>query len=67
MYEVDNITTVASITELRADTDAVVEATEESSSGGVLIQRNNEPLAVLVPIRQWRKLLANDHEEETNE
>ena len=43
MYEVDNITTVASITELRADTDAVVEATEASSSGGVLIQRNNEP------------------------
>jgi prevent-host-death family protein len=67
MYEVDNITTVASITELRADTDTVVEATEESSSEGVLIQRNNEPLAVLVPIRQWRNLLAKDREEETDE
>jgi prevent-host-death family protein len=60
MYEADGVNTIASITELRTETDQIIQRAEESPEGSVLVQRNNKPIAVLVSIDQWNKLRSDD-------
>lgn len=47
MYNTDNIGAVATITELRSKTSELVEHAKKIRSG-ILIQKNNEPYAVLL-------------------
>jgi prevent-host-death family protein len=57
MFKTEGIDAVASVTELRSRTTEIVEHARKSRSG-ILIQRNNQPLAVLVNYAWYRKLLA---------
>lgn len=47
MYNTNNVGAVATITELRSKTSELVEHAREIKSG-ILIQKNNEPYAVLL-------------------
>lgn len=47
MYDTNNIGAVATITELRSKTSELVEHAKKIKSG-ILIQKNNEPYAVLL-------------------
>lgn len=47
MYNTEGVDAVATITELRSDTSMLVEDVQ-SEHNGVLIQKNNEPHAVLI-------------------
>jgi prevent-host-death family protein len=53
MYRVKSIGAIASVTDLRSRTDETIELAEDTP--GVLIQKNNEPIAVLVSIEQWHE------------
>lgn len=54
MYDVDAPTTIANVTDLRRDTTALFDRLEKGRS--VIIQRNTEPVAVLVGPEQWEEL-----------
>lgn len=54
MYDVDTPTTIANVTDLRRDTTALFDRLEKGRS--VIIQRNTEPVAVLVGPEQWEEL-----------
>jgi len=47
MYNTEGVDAVATITELRSETSALIEQVQ-STNNGVLIQKNNEPHAVLI-------------------
>lgn len=47
MYNTEGIDTIATITELRSETSELIEHVRKTKSG-VLIQKNNEPYAVLL-------------------
>ena len=47
MYNTEGVDSVATITELRSDTSDLIEHARSTQSG-VLIQKNNEPHAVLI-------------------
>ncbi|MCS4038037.1 type II toxin-antitoxin system prevent-host-death family antitoxin [Salinibacter ruber] len=61
MYKIDDIGAVASVTDLRTQIDETIQAAEEGR--GVLIQKNNEPIAVLVSIKRWRELQSGNERE----
>lgn len=56
MFKTDGIDAVASVTELRSRTTEIVEHAREARSG-ILVQRNNQPLAVLVNYGWYQELL----------
>ncbi len=57
MYFTKGIEAVATITELRSNTSELVEHAKEIERG-ILIQKNNEPYAVLVSYDVYAELLA---------
>ncbi len=61
MYSTRGIEAVATITELRSKTSELVEHAKEIEHG-VLIQKNNEPYAVLISYELYLKLLALEEE-----
>jgi len=56
MYFTKGIEAVATITELRSNTSELLEHAKEIESG-ILIQKNNEPYAVLISYDVYEKLL----------
>ncbi len=56
MYSTRGIETVATITELRSKTSELVEHAMKIKRG-ILIQKNNEPYAVLISYELYDKLL----------
>lgn len=61
MYSTRGINVVATITELRSRTSELVESAKEIDSG-ILIQKNNEPYAVLISYELYDKLLSESGE-----
>ena len=57
MYSTRGIDVVATITELRSRTSELVENAKEIDSG-ILIQKNNEPYAVLISYELYDRLLS---------
>ncbi|WP_103020971.1 type II toxin-antitoxin system Phd/YefM family antitoxin [Salinibacter altiplanensis] len=47
MYSTEGVDAVATITELRSETSDLIEQVQ-STNNGVLVQKNNEPHAVLI-------------------
>jgi prevent-host-death family protein len=62
MYSTEGIEAVATITELRSNTSDLVERAKELERG-ILIQKNNEPYAVLLSYDQYKEM-TNDEEGE---
>lgn len=56
MYSTKGIEQVATITELRSNTSDLVEHAREHNAG-ILIQKNNEPYAMLVSFDRYAHLL----------
>ena len=56
MYSTRGIEAVATITELRSNTSELVEHAKKIDRG-ILIQKNNEPYAVLISYDQYDRLL----------
>ena len=56
MYFTKGIEAVATITELRSNTSELLEHAKDIESG-ILIQKNNEPYAVLISYGVYEKLL----------
>ena len=54
MYNTEGINTIATITELRSETSELIEHVRNTKSG-VLIQKNNEPYAVLLDWETYKK------------
>jgi prevent-host-death family protein len=61
MYSTRGIDVVATITELRSKTSELVENAKEIDSG-ILIQKNNEPYAVLISYELYDRLLSESGE-----
>lgn len=57
MYSTRGIEVVATITELRSKTSELVEKAKNIESG-ILVQKNNEPYAVLISYELYDRLLA---------
>lgn len=58
MYSTRGIEVVATITELRSKTSELVEKAKNIESG-ILIQKNNEPYAVLISYDLYDRLLSH--------
>lgn len=56
MYSTSGVDAVATITELRSNTSQLIEHVRESKSG-VLIQKNNEPYAVLLDWETYQEVM----------
>jgi prevent-host-death family protein len=61
MYSTQGIDVVATITELRSKTAELVENAKQIDSG-ILIQKNNEPYAVLISYEVYDKLISGKKE-----
>ena len=61
MYSTRGIEAVATITELRSKTSELVEYAKKIKRG-ILIQKNNEPYAVLISYDLYDKLLKLDEQ-----
>lgn len=59
MYSINGIDTIATITELRAKTGELAEHAKKTNRG-ILIQKNNEPYAVLVSYDLYKRLMPAD-------
>lgn len=59
MYKTKGIESIATITELRSKTSELVDYAREAKRG-VLIQKNNEPYAVLLSFEQYEELMDED-------
>lgn len=55
MYNTEGIDTIATITELRSETSELIEFVRDTKKG-VLIQKNNEPYAVLLDWETYKKV-----------
>jgi prevent-host-death family protein len=55
MYNTEGVDAIATITELRSETSELIEHVRETKSG-VLIQKNNEPHAVLIDWETYKKI-----------
>lgn len=55
MYNTEGVDAVATITELRSNTSDLIDSVQ-SKNNGVLIQKNNEPHAVLVSWETYKAL-----------
>lgn len=62
MYSTSGVDAVATITELRSKTSELVEYVRDSQKG-VLIQKNNEPYAVLLDWETYQEAIASRPEE----
>ncbi len=62
MYSTKGIEAVATITELRSKTSELVEHAR-GNERGILIQKNNEPYAVLISYDLYTRLLKAEEEE----
>ncbi len=56
MYSTKGIEAVATITELRSKTSELVDHARDNGRG-ILIQKNNEPYAVLISYEMYTRLL----------
>ena len=52
MRQVKSDTTLVGISELRTQADAIVKVAQR---GPVVLEKHHKPIAVLVPIEQWRR------------
>jgi prevent-host-death family protein len=55
MYETADVDAIATITELRADTASVIEHAQKTNHG-IMIQKNNQPEAVLISWEMYKRL-----------
>jgi prevent-host-death family protein len=55
MYNTEGVDSIATITELRSDTADLIESVRKSKRG-ILIQKNNEPHAVLLDWEMYKKV-----------
>lgn len=55
MYNTEGVDAVATITELRSETSDLIEHVQ-STNNGVLIQKNNEPHAVLISWEAYKAI-----------
>ncbi|WP_022835347.1 type II toxin-antitoxin system Phd/YefM family antitoxin [Salisaeta longa] len=55
MYQTEGVDAIATITELRSDTSELVDHVRENK-GGILIQRNNAPHAVLIDWEVYKRI-----------
>lgn len=62
MYSTKGIEAVATITELRSKTSELVEHAKDIKRG-ILVQKNNEPYAVLISYDLYLELLKNFEKE----
>jgi len=58
MYNTEGVDAVATITELRSETSDLIDQVQ-STSNGVLIQKNNEPHAVLISWETYKAIKEN--------
>jgi prevent-host-death family protein len=63
MYNTQGIEAVATITELRSNTSELVDHAKDLERG-ILIQKNNEPYAVLLSYDQYNRLADSGEEED---
>lgn len=63
MYNTQDIEAVATITELRSNTSELVDHAKDLERG-ILIQKNNEPYAVLLSYDQYNRLADPGEEED---
>lgn len=59
MYLTKGIDAIATITELRSNTSELLEYARENEQG-ILIQKNNQPYAVLISWELYDRLLASE-------
>jgi prevent-host-death family protein len=59
MYSTRGIEAVATITELRSKTSELIEQAKQINSG-ILIQKNNDPYAVLISYERYIDLLEKE-------
>lgn len=59
MFTTRGIETIATITELRSKTSELVERTKGLSTG-IMIQKNNEPYAVLISFDRYVELMEKE-------
>jgi prevent-host-death family protein len=57
MYNTEGVDSIATITELRSETANLIDSVRESRRG-ILIQKNNEPHAVLIDWEMYKKIKA---------
>jgi len=55
MYNTEGVDAIATITELRAETSELIDHVR-STKNGILIQKNNEPYAVLMDWEVYKKV-----------
>ena len=55
MYNTEGVDAIATITELRSETSELIEHVRKTRNG-VLIQKNNDPYAVLIDWKTYRKI-----------
>lgn len=55
MYQTEGVDAIATVTELRSDTTDLIEHVERTNNG-VLIQKNNEPVGVLISWSLYKKI-----------
>jgi prevent-host-death family protein len=55
MYNTEGVDAVATITELRSQTSGLIDSVQ-SKNNGVLIQKNNEPHAVLISWETYKAI-----------
>jgi len=55
MYNTEGVDAVATITELRSETSDLIDSVQ-SKNNGVLIQKNNEPYAVLISWETYKAI-----------
>lgn len=63
MYNTEGIDTIATITELRSETSELIDYVRKTKKG-VLIQKNNEPYAVLLDWETYKKVKSKMDKEE---
>ena len=57
MYNTEGVDSIATITELRSETANLIDSVRKSRRG-ILIQKNNEPHAVLIDWELYKKIKA---------
>lgn len=55
MYSTEDVDLIATITELRSETAHLIDSVRKSKKG-ILIQKNNEPHAVLIDWEVYKKI-----------
>lgn len=55
MYHTEGVDAIATITELRAETSELIDSVRKTKKG-ILIQKNNEPYAVLMDWEIYKKV-----------